>query len=88
MKIDIIIPVYNEEKTIIKILDKIKKVKENFKYDLNIIVVNDGSTDNTLKVLSEKQDLYNKLIDSNSILPKFLPKITISVFLFDSRSAL
>ncbi len=66
MKIDIIIPVYNEEKTIIKILDKIKKVKENFKYDLNIIVVNDGSTDNTLKVLSEKQDLYNKLIDSKT----------------------
>jgi len=41
MKITVIIPVYNEENYIKKILKKIKELN----YDFQIIVVNDGSTD-------------------------------------------
>ena len=50
MKISIIIPVYNEEKTILKIINKILQLKHMNK---ELIVVNDGSTDNTKKLLSK-----------------------------------
>ena len=44
MILSIIIPVYNEEKTILEVLKKIKKNSSNlFKYE--VIVVDDGSTD-------------------------------------------
>jgi len=50
MKLSILIPVYNEEKTISKILDVIKKVDLG-KVDKEIIVVDDGSKDNSLEIL-------------------------------------
>ena len=60
MILSIIIPVYNEEKTIIKILEKIKKNKSSeVKYE--IIVIDDGSSDQTKKILEDNKDLYNKL---------------------------
>lgn len=50
MKLSIIVPVYNEEKTVIKLLDRLKKENiPNTKKE--IIVVDDGSSDNTLKLL-------------------------------------
>ena len=52
MKVLIIIPVYNESENILKVIEELKK--ENSSYD--ILIVNDGSTDNTLKVL-EGQDV-------------------------------
>jgi len=50
MKLSIIIPVYNEEKTVLLLLDKVKKV--NFPgVEKEIIIVNDGSTDSsTIKI--------------------------------------
>ena len=60
MKLSIIIPVYNEEKTILEIIKRVKKV--NLKGVLKeIIVVNDGSTDQTKKKLAKVQDI--KLIN-------------------------
>lgn len=50
--ISIIVPVYNEEKTIAKILDKLVKQKING-WEKEIIVVNDGSTDGTASVLKK-----------------------------------
>ncbi len=52
MKVLIIIPVYNESENILKVIEELKK--ENSSYD--ILIVNDGSTDNTLNVL-EGQDV-------------------------------
>ena len=50
LKISIIIPLYNEENTIIKLLKKIYSLRiTNFE----IIVVNDGSTDNSLKLVND-----------------------------------
>jgi len=66
MILSIIVPVYNEEKTIIQILEKIKKNSPNlFKYE--VIVIEDGSTDQTRKLLESNKNLYDKLIlnDSN-----------------------
>ncbi len=50
MKISVIIPAYNAEKSIRKTIDSIVS-QDFFKKDLEIVVVNDGSTDKTLKIL-------------------------------------
>jgi glycosyltransferase involved in cell wall biosynthesis len=46
-KLSIIIPVYNEEKTIHLILNKIKDVELNGNIEKEIVMVNDASTDNS-----------------------------------------
>ena len=61
MILSIIIPVFNEEKTIIQILKKISKNStDKVKYE--IIVIDDGSTDQTKKLLEDNKNLYNKLL--------------------------
>ena len=61
IQISIIIPVFNEKKTIIKVLERISKViKPNVIYET--IVINDGSTDGTLSLLEKNSNLYNQLI--------------------------
>ena len=61
MILSIIVPVYNEEKTIIEILGKIKQNSPNLtKYE--VIVIDDGSTDQTNKLLKNNNHLFNKLL--------------------------
>lgn len=55
-KLSIIIPVYNEEKTIHLILDKVKKVTLISGIEKEIIIVNDCSTDKTLKSIEYYQE--------------------------------
>ena len=62
MKVSIIIPVYNEEKTILKIIKKILKLRYINK---ELIVVNDGSTDNTKKLLSTFSNKRIRIINHN-----------------------
>ena len=65
IQISIIIPVFNEEKSILKILQRINEtVNKDVNYE--VIVVNDGSTDNTLKILKNNENLYNELISSET----------------------
>lgn len=61
MKIfSIIVPVFNEEKTILEILKNLKNLNfSNFKKE--IIIVDDGSTDNTKKILNENKEMYDSL---------------------------
>ncbi len=56
MKLSIIIPVYNEEKTISLILDKIREVQLVSDIQKEIIVVNDWSNDNTGLVIQEYRE--------------------------------
>ena len=51
--LSIIIPVYNEEKYIGHLIYKILKEMGNLNYKYEIIIVNDGSTDNTEKILDK-----------------------------------
>jgi len=60
MIFSIIVPVFNEEKTILKVLNELKKV-EFTKFQKEIIVIDDGSTDATRKLLDENKDLYSSL---------------------------
>ena len=64
--ISIIIPVYNEENTILEILKKVKKQKLN-QVKFEIIVVNDGSKDNTFQILTDNKNYYDKLINRKSL---------------------
>jgi glycosyltransferase involved in cell wall biosynthesis len=56
VKVSVIIPVYNQEELIIRCLDSIPK-----RDDIEIIVVNDGSTDKTLESLYAYRKKYPKL---------------------------
>ena len=57
------IPAYNEEKTIGRIIDEIRKVMDENKFNYKILVVNDGSRDKTAEIAKEK----NAVVVSNSI---------------------
>ena len=60
-KISIIIPAYNEQKTIIELLEKV--MKQNIdSVKLQVIVVDDGSKDNTVALLESRPELYSKLV--------------------------
>jgi glycosyltransferase involved in cell wall biosynthesis len=69
MILSIIVPVYNEEKTIITILEKIKRNSSNLiKYE--VVVINDGSTDQTKNLLDKNKHLFDKLISNDSNMGK------------------
>ena len=59
-KLSIIIPAYNEEKNILKVINRVKRVKlKNITKE--IIIIDDFSTDNTRKILSELKDSSLKI---------------------------
>ena len=53
--VSIIVPVYNEENTIAKIIERVKKAN-TLGLEKEIIIVNDGSTDKTSKILDKMKD--------------------------------
>ena len=59
VKVSIIITVYNLEKYINRCLESI--INQTFK-DIEILVVNDGSTDESLNIIKEKAFLDNRII--------------------------
>lgn len=61
ISVSIIIPVYNEEKTIIKQLGLINQKKVQLKdYVFEVIIVDDNSNDRTEILLKENKELYDK----------------------------
>ena len=53
--LSIIVPVYNSEKFLRKCMDSI--VNQKTKYNFEVIAVNDGSTDNSLEILKEYENI-------------------------------
>lgn len=66
-KVLLIIPAYNEEKNIIKTYEKIIEFNKNNKTNYDVIVINDGSTDNTEKILSENNIPHIRLVTNLGI---------------------
>ena len=62
MKLSIIIPLFNEKNTIVKLLDKIEKQKY---IEKQIIIVNDCSKDNSLELINSYNFLSENLILSH-----------------------
>ena len=59
--ISILIPSFNEGKTILNVLNRISKtIDPSINYE--VVVINDGSTDNTLELLEQNKNLYNQLV--------------------------
>ena len=56
-KVSVIIPVYNAEKYLNTCISSIANQTMN---DIEILAINDGSTDNSLKVLEELQRKYSR----------------------------
>ena len=61
-KVSIVIPAYNEESVIPALYERLEKlINSTKKYEYEIILVNDGSKDNTLKMLEELAN-YDKKV--------------------------
>jgi len=68
MKLSVIIPAYNEEKRLPKTLVEIDKYLKQQDYDYEILVVNDGSKDNTAKLVEElKPQIANLKLINNKV---------------------
>lgn len=57
MRVTIIIPSYNEDKTLPKIIEKV--LDQKIPYEKELIVVDDGSTDQTKKITEQLSDKKN-----------------------------
>ena len=66
MKVSIIVPCYNEEETIVDVVNEIRNLKLNHKKE--IIVIDDGSTDQSISLISTFDDI--KIIRHKSNLGK------------------
>lgn len=56
MKISIVIPVYNEEKTILEILEAVQAVKLTNNIEKEILMINDASSDGSKDILDSIKD--------------------------------
>jgi glycosyltransferase involved in cell wall biosynthesis len=54
MKLSIVIPIYNEEKLIGTVLERVRKLP----FELELILVNDASVDNTQSILDKEKEQY------------------------------
>ena len=63
--ISLIIPIYNESESISLLIDEIKQVMILNKFDYEIIVVNDGSKDNSYNILKNLSNKTEELIAIN-----------------------
>lgn len=51
--ISLVIPVYNEEVLVVELFERVQKAMESITNDFEVIIVDDGSSDNTLQKLEE-----------------------------------
>jgi dolichol-phosphate mannosyltransferase len=59
----VIIPMYNEEIVAAKCIDEVQKILKKVKQKTILIVINDGSTDATEKIVLAKQKQYRKQLE-------------------------
>lgn len=65
-KISIIIPVYNEERTVAEIIQRVKNANlKKLSVEKEIIVVDDGSTDSSGKIIKEQSGVITIAHDKN-----------------------
>jgi glycosyltransferase involved in cell wall biosynthesis len=62
MKLSVIIPVYNEETTIGELIERVAQVELGEGIDLEIVIANDGSTDDSAMIIQNKLKTWPDLI--------------------------
>jgi glycosyltransferase involved in cell wall biosynthesis len=63
MKLSLIVPAYNEEATVIQLLELVEENQSKISdVEFEVIVIDDGSTDNTAKLIEGRPELYSKFI--------------------------
>lgn len=62
MDISVIIPLLNEEESIFELYEWIKKVMQKEKFNYEIIFIDDGSTDNSWKIIKTLHKQYTKTV--------------------------
>jgi glycosyltransferase involved in cell wall biosynthesis len=55
MDISVIVPLYNEEESLPKLFEWIKRVMDEHKFTYEVIFVNDGSTDKSWEIIESLQ---------------------------------
>jgi dolichol-phosphate mannosyltransferase len=68
VKLSVLIPTYNEAIYTLKTLKKVNEQKN--KFNLEIIISDDGSTDQTISILNKNKNLFDKLISNKKNLGK------------------
>lgn len=59
--VSVIVAAYNEQETIVELLERVRQISiEGVQFE--VIVINDGSTDNTARLLEQHPDIYDKVI--------------------------
>lgn len=61
-KVSIVIPAYNEAGHIVNNINEVIRVFNDFKYEYEIIIVDDGSNDNTYEEAKKAADQYKNVI--------------------------
>ena len=61
VKLSIVIPCYNEEKNIIDTVNSIYEANNDFSYELELLIVDDGSHDNTFQVIKKLEAENNNI---------------------------
>ena len=61
MILNIIIPVYNEEKTIKDIIEKVQSINLNYSIKKELLIINDGSKDDSDEILQKITKKYNNI---------------------------
>jgi len=61
MKISVLMPAYNKEKSVFKAIKKMKSVLNELDMDHEIIIVNDGSIDHTLDEIKRAKEINNDI---------------------------
>ena len=61
LKISIIIPAYNEEKRILRCLERVLSYCKEKDWDFEVIVAEDGSTDSTVKIVNDFASHDNRI---------------------------
>lgn len=67
MKIYIILPAFNEESAITKVISETANILNKASYDFHFIICNDGSTDNTSNIINTLLSKYPIILINHSI---------------------
>ena len=59
MDISIVVPLFNEEESLLELLDWIKRVMDQYEYSYEVVMVDDGSKDKSWQIVNELKQKYN-----------------------------